>query len=123
MYNLEDFLPAVLVSVIFKTSLIETHLMKLGVQNYAVTLTTENSCIRFNNNKIYSLHRILIKVIYRYPNTNSKFQTTAIFESSFNENKDTRLISTLIVVILFEAMGKLFVYPISKYKYSSLLCF
>jgi hypothetical protein len=37
------FLAAVLVSLIFKTPLIKKHEMKLGPQNYAVIIPTENS--------------------------------------------------------------------------------
>jgi hypothetical protein len=47
MYNREHLLPTVLVLLIFKIPLIKR--MKLELQNYAVLIPTENSCIRFNN--------------------------------------------------------------------------
>jgi hypothetical protein len=58
IYKFEYFLAAMLVSIVFKTPLTKYyHEMKLGLQNYAVIMTTENRCITFNTNKLNSLHR------------------------------------------------------------------
>jgi glycine cleavage system protein P-like pyridoxal-binding family len=39
--------------------------MKLGLQNYAVIIPIETSCVKFNNNKINSLHRYDIAQIHK----------------------------------------------------------
>jgi hypothetical protein len=49
--------------------------MKLGLQNYAVIVPTENSCIRFNNNKGVTFHKIeqfYTKWLSGRPNITSK---------------------------------------------------
>jgi hypothetical protein len=62
--------------------------MKLGLQNHAVGIATENSCIEFNNNKtVYkgmTLHKITefyTKWFSGLPNITPKFRTTAIFKA------------------------------------------
>jgi hypothetical protein len=39
--------------------------MKLGLQNYAAIILIENSCIKFNNNKLNSLQTYDIAQKYR----------------------------------------------------------
>jgi hypothetical protein len=39
--------------------------MKLGLQNYAVIILPENSCIRFNNNNANNLQKYDIAQTYR----------------------------------------------------------
>jgi hypothetical protein len=53
MNDLEYFLATVLVSLIFNTPLIKQN-MKLQLQDYAVIVSIENNCIKFNNNVTYS---------------------------------------------------------------------
>jgi hypothetical protein len=68
--------------------------MKLGVQNYALLIAAENSCIDFSSNRINSL-QTLHKITEFYTkwfrvctNLTSKFRTDAIFKSYVKENND-----------------------------------
>jgi hypothetical protein len=71
----------------------------MGLQNYAIIISTDNSHIKFNNNKINSLqtydtaqnYRIVHKAVQRSvcPNTTSKCQTTTIFKISIKENNNS----------------------------------
>jgi hypothetical protein len=66
VYNLEYFLAAVLITLIFKTILIEKrHEMKLWFRNYAAVMPIENNCIISNNKKLNSLQRYNIAQNYR----------------------------------------------------------
>jgi len=49
---LKYFSAVVLVSLIFKTPLIKSHEIKLGLQNYSVVMPIEKNYIRFSNSKI-----------------------------------------------------------------------
>jgi hypothetical protein len=65
--------------------------MELGLWNYAIFMPVENSCIKFNNNKIDILQTYKIAEFYTvwfsvWPNIISKFQTTT---RSVKENKDS----------------------------------
>jgi hypothetical protein len=50
--NLEYFSVTLLVYLIFKTLLRKVYEIKLEIQNFSVTIPTENSCIIFKNNKL-----------------------------------------------------------------------
>jgi hypothetical protein len=70
--------------------------IKLGLCNYAIAMSTENSCIEINT-KINSSQRYgtaqsyrnLSKVVQRCPNTALKFRTATTFKSSVTENDDS----------------------------------
>jgi hypothetical protein len=83
-----------LVSLIFKTPFIKRCLeMKLRFKNYAVIITIENRCIRFNNYNLNSLYKYDIAKKFQNstlwysvsPNITSKFRTIIIFISLANE--------------------------------------
>jgi hypothetical protein len=71
--------------------------MKLGLQNYVIIIPTDNSYIKFNNNKINSLqtydiaqnYRVLHEVVQCWSQHNFKFQTTTILIGFIKENNDS----------------------------------
>jgi hypothetical protein len=70
--------------------------MKWQFLNFVFIIPTENSYIKFDNNKIHSLQiSEMYKITYfytksliAYPSIIKKFLTTAIFKSFVKENND-----------------------------------
>jgi hypothetical protein len=68
--------------------------MKMGLQNYAVIIPVENSCVRCNNNKISNYKSVTLHKITEFYTKwfrvchiiISTFQSTTIFKSTIKEN-------------------------------------
>jgi hypothetical protein len=79
--------------------------MKMGLQNYAVIIPVENSCVRCNNNKInnyksVTLHKIteFYTKLFRVCHIISTFQSTTIFKNTIKEkdSNDTFAVQNFI---------------------------